>query len=421
MKEQNKKIERIRQGLKNCNNKLKTVLNITLAINSNQPIRKLLSIFKNILVNDLNIKKFILFWNYRKEWKIILKSYVKEEDYKNIDVDRDLLHFDEIEITFAHEDVNFNFDFIIPIKQNNKKVAFLLIGDVSEGLGMSPSLMHLQFVQTLTNIIIVAIQNRSLIKGVIRQKELKKEMETAAEIQKMLIPDNQKLPKTNYFKAVGFYMPHYDVGGDYYDVIKVSKNEYYFCIADVSGKGISAALLMANFQANLRSLIYNNNFTRLEDLIVELNRIINDISQGDRFITLFLAKYNTKKGRLLYVNAGHPAPLLINPKNYIIELKEGTYGLGMQKEINKINVGKLKIRGKTKLLCFTDGFYEPLLLDKPQNAGKVMNILKKDIPLEQTVKEIISATDISKSNKQLFDDVSILAVEMDTLLGKFSL
>jgi len=410
LKEQNS-THKLRKSLKYCNNKLKSLLDITLAINSNLPISKLLSFYYKILVKELNIPKFVLFWHYKNKWRVIIKSHVDKSEYEKINVEKDLIRFKDIEIVLSHSDLNISFDFIIPIKQHSKTVAFLLIGDISEGLGISPSLKNLQFVQTLTNIIIVAIQNRILVLKAIKEEQMKKEMETAAEIQKMLIPNKEDYPKVSGLSVEGFYLPHFEVGGDFYDIIKISKNEYFFVIADVSGKGVSAALLMANLQANLRSLVYNKNKTNIEELIIELNRIVNKIADGDRFITMFIAKYNALKGRLIYVNAGHPAPLLYNSRTKNIrELTEGCPGIGMLKHIENIKVGKIKIKTKSKLLCFTDGFYEPLLINE-KTAKIIKDILKSPISIEDTVASIVKNLNISRENKIFNDDVSILGIE----------
>ena len=140
---------------------------------------------------------------------------------------------------------------------------------------MSPVLKHLNFIQTISSIILVAIENIRLFSESLQQEALKKELELAARMQKILIPDNRTLPWNSCLKVKGFYYPHYEVGGDYYDCIRLSDNETGFCIADVSGKGISAAILMSNFQASLRAL-----FTKdigLPELLKKLNNIVTQM------------------------------------------------------------------------------------------------------------------------------------------------
>ncbi len=167
----------------------------------------------------------------------------------------------------------------------------MLIGDIDEeGEGMSPLIKHLNFIQTISGIIVVAIENQRLFRETLRQEALRRELELASRMQMMLIPDNTRLPADGKIRAQGFYYPHYEVGGDYYDFLTLSDNVVGFCIADVSGKGMSAALLMSNFQASLRAIFTSE--TSLEEMIRKLNTLVVINSAGERFITLFIARYN---------------------------------------------------------------------------------------------------------------------------------
>ena len=145
-----------------------------------------------------------------------------------------------------------SFEIIIPVFHKSKPLAYLLIGDLEDKVEVSPAIKHLNFVQTITNIIVVAIENKKLAKKSILQAALKKEMEFASQMQSMLFPSI--LPNDAQLNAAAFYLPQQEVGGDYYDFIWLNANEFAFCVADVSGKGVPAALLMSNFQANLRVL-----------------------------------------------------------------------------------------------------------------------------------------------------------------------
>jgi sigma-B regulation protein RsbU (phosphoserine phosphatase) len=104
-----------------------------------------------------------------------------------------------------------------------------------------------KFIQALSNIIIVAIENKKLARKQLEQEAFRKELEIASDVQQFLFPD--KLPNTERLKMEASYLPHDLVGGDYYDFIPINKNQFLLCVADVSGKGIPAALMMSNFQA----------------------------------------------------------------------------------------------------------------------------------------------------------------------------
>ncbi len=222
-------------------------------------------------------------------WECLLNGGFPKH-YENIDVESRLLGFDDI--TYVSSEMDFEgVDIIVPVFNNNVHIAFLFIGDIEEeGEGMSPVLKHLNFIQTISSIIIVAIENIRLHKESLRQEALKKELELAARMQKMLIPDNRHMPRNPEIIVNGFYYPHYEVGGDYYDCIKLSDTKTGFCIADVSGKGMSAAILMSNFQASFRALFTAD--TDLEQLIHKLNSIVVLNAAGEKFITFFVARYD---------------------------------------------------------------------------------------------------------------------------------
>ncbi|HCI55928.1 MAG TPA: serine/threonine protein phosphatase, partial [Bacteroidales bacterium] len=233
--------------------KLNALLEITLSINANLPVEELLAKYDSILRNNLGIGKIMIFKREEK-WECILNAGFPDSFQKSINIQDQLLPLTETTIvtnTPGFEGV----DIIIPVCNNLIPLAYIFIGDIEEeGEGMSPVLKHLTFIQTISNIIIVAIENIRLFKESLRQEALKKELELASRMQMMLIPGENQLPSRGKIVVKGFYFPHYEVGGDYYDCLKLSEEITGFCIADVSGKGISAAILMSNFQASLRAL-----------------------------------------------------------------------------------------------------------------------------------------------------------------------
>lgn len=402
------------ERLKFCNFKLKTLLNITRAINTNLPTEELLETYERLLREELNIGKVLIYAYNNKEWEIILESGLAKEDYAEVSIDRDLLPLKDINITLAIENPHLRFfDFIIPVFHNDKALAYILIGDFEEEQeGISPTIKHLHFIQTLTNVIIVAIENKRLFEENMKQERMKKELEMASKMQEMLIPDVDSFPKNEYIKILPYYQPHYEVGGDYYDFGQLSNDEMFFCIADVSGKGMSAAILMSNFQASINALTQSH--IDLPDLVQKLNAIVNKNANGEKFITLFIAKYNYKTKILRYINAGHNPPILYcASKEKIKYLNEGCIGIGMLDEIPVVKMGQLKIECNTRLLCFTDGVVElekNNIEDYGQIAAEKWIINSKSI--EETFNKLKKDLNIDKkSNPALFDDITMLGVE----------
>ena len=395
------------------NFKLNSLLEITQAINANLSVQDLLEKYKKILTENLDIGKIMVFRLIEKDWICILNSGFKKKLEKNIDIEKNLLSVKEITFISALPDkFSDEVDIIIPVIHKELPVAYVLIGDIEEELeGLSPIIKHLRFTQTLSYIIIVAIENIRLYNESLKQAALKKEMELASRMQSLLIPAHNKLPSNDKVHFKAFYHPHLDVGGDYYDVINLSENEVGFCIADVSGKGISAAILMSNFQANLRALFTQE--AHLPVLVEKLNERVLNSASGEKFITLFLAKYNYNTRQLQYINAGHNPPLLYEEKQKkLTQLKSGCVGMGMLDDLPVISLQTVEIKGPTKLLLYTDGLVE---LIEGEDIGYGYEFIQQEISnndsIDTNIREIISQQKIEEGNAAIFDDISILGIE----------
>ena len=242
----------------------------------------------------------------------------------------------------------------------------------------------------------------------VKQERYKKELELAKTMQQLLFPE--ELPSNKRMDISAKYKPRHEVGGDYYDFIPIGEDEYIICIADVSGKGISAAMLMANFQATLRTLVEYQEFD-LKALIVELNKKVMNSAKGEKFITFFLAHYNATSRKLQYVNAGHNHPFITNGKE-VEDLDQGCIGLGMLDELPFINVGKKKLEPNTTIVLYTDGVVE---LENEAEAffgtDRLIKLVHSYYPLkmEDMNNIIFSKLDEWKGPLPLVDDTAIFS------------
>lgn len=391
--------------------KLNALLEITKAINESLSQEKLIKRYEDLLREELKIGKIIIY-KLGESWECVLCSGVKGDE-AGIIVERDLVKFEDISFIPANIDSPLRtFDIIIPVIRDNTHLAFVLIGDIDEeSEGISPTIKHLHFIQTLSNIIMVAIENIRLNEDNIRQAAIKKELELASKLQEMLIPDPGKLPRDGALKVSAFYHPHMDVGGDYYDFIDLAKDEYGFCICDVSGKGVSAAIIMSNFQANLRALFSGEIY--LEDLVVKLNDRVNESTKGERFLTMFVGKFNIRTRELRYVNAGHNPPLLYNKNTGILtRLDSHCVGIGMLDEIPCIVSHKMVVEKDIKLLCYTDGLVEILNDDLVEAGTEVIEtFLQNDLPIKENIDAIVKHYGVMEDNQSIFDDITMLGFD----------
>jgi phosphoserine phosphatase RsbU/P len=390
--------------------KLESLLDITLSINANLPTEQLLSKYENILREHLGIGKVMIF-KRSATWECLMNAGFPKH-LETIDVESKLKEITEIKTSAAglgFEVVNI----IIPVYNNNERLAFVFIGDIEEeGEGMSPVIKHLNFIQTLSSIIIVAVENIRLVKENLLQEVMKKELELAAKMQMMLIPDLSHLKQNPKLVVNGFYYPHYEVGGDYYDCIKLSPAKTGFCIADVSGKGIAAAILMSNFQASLRALFTSD--IDLEVLVRKLNSIVTINSAGEKFITFFVARYDHETRMLEYVNAAHNPPVLYDTvTKEIRHLGASCVGLGMLDEIPSVHISEVKIINYSKIVCYTDGLSE-LKDEEGRELGTevIISHISNNSPVEENMNQMIAHLGLPHNNPRTFDDVSIIVADM---------
>lgn len=390
--------------------KLDALLDITLSINANLPVEALLSKYENILRHDLGIGKILIF-KHSASWECLLNGGFPKH-FEMIDVEAKLSGITEI--AYVTPDLGFEgVDIIVPVYNNKVHLAFVLIGDIDEeGEGMSPVLKHLNFIQTISSIIIVAIENIRLFGESLRQEAFKKELELAARMQQMLIPDNSQMPINPKLIVYGFYYPHYEVGGDYYDCIRLSDTKTGICIADVSGKGISAAILMSNFQASLRALFTHD--IKLETLIHKLNSIVVLNAAGEKFITFFVARYDHKSGKLEYINAAHNPPVLYNTvTGNVLHLKPSCVGIGMLDEMPQVKNTEIMISDNSKIVCYTDGLSELKDRDGKEIGTRVIiRHISNRKPVENNIGKLIAELGLPHDNPSTFDDVSVIAADM---------
>lgn len=386
--------------------KLNSLLEMTNAINSNLGVEHITRIYEFILKEQLGFSKLVLF-NRQEEWNCLLKLGFKGK-VKEINVERDLARFREITfIESSASGIISEFDVVIPVFHKDHALAYLLLKSINPMDRLQEdALNNIAFIQTLTNIMVVAIENKRMARQSIIQERIKKELEVAREMQKLLFPSD--LPSNKQMDLSAKYIPRHEVGGDYYDFIPLGDDEYIICIGDVSGKGIGAAMLMANFQATIRTLFNYQRF-ELDFLVHELNTKVMKSAKGEKFITFFIAHYNAATRKLHYVNAGHNHPVLTNGKE-VIMLDQGTIGLGMLDELPFVNIGQQTLRPNTTLMLYTDGVVE--LENEAEEFFSIERLIKLihsfyPLKMEDMNNLIFSKLDEWRGDLSLVDDTAV--------------
>lgn len=392
--------------------KLNVLLDVAQTINENHSVEDLMQEFETLMREELGVSKILVYTLDEGRWNTILSCGVMREQENNIDVETDLIHIKKITSLGFEENSHLDgFDAVLPLYHNYRLTGYVLVGDNGTEDGISPTIRNLKFIQILSNLIIVFIQNKKMQQKLIHQETIKKELEIAQGVQQNLVPSNQEIIPSSYVNIKSLYYPHLEVGGDYYDVIRLSRHSIGFCIADVSGKGIGAAILMSNFQAMVRALF--NSHVSLKKLTAELNKRVSQNTTYDKFITLFIGRYNTITGKLSYINAGHLPPIVWNEKKKeMIELERGCIGLGMLDTIPGLEVGTVKISKGSKLIAFTDGLVEIDEGNRVQSSfDQLKKILRETSSIDETMEQIKDMVTQNKDEGLIFDDVSVLGIE----------
>ncbi len=191
------------------------------------------------------------------------------------------------------------------------------------------------------------------------QRQSDDELQEAREIQQKLLP--KKLPEVTDYDLAATTQPLRFVGGDYYNVVRTGPQETLFCIADVAGKGLTAALLMSSLQATLKPLIGQRLAPR--ELCHRLNRILCDLTPEGKFISFFVGLLNSRDHQLTYCNAGHNPPLLVRANGQSTELNAAGAVLGQFPDW-RYEQSSVQINSRDRLLVFTDGLVEACNADE---------------------------------------------------------
>lgn len=385
-----------------------------MAINKNMATPKLFLLLQFYLKNQLKINNGLLITNELNKHFEVLMQFGSKEDLNDSHFDCINQKSDVIQLNSTKNNPFLHYNTLIPINHNFKTVAYLLLGEVAKkpDFEISPIIKNIKFIQTITTLVVVAFENKKLEKQRLINLSLQRDLSFAAEIQKILIPVH--LPEFKNFNTAAVYQPQNKIGGDYFDVIQLNPDRFFFCLADISGKGISAALIMANFQAIIRSNIHHAR--KFKRFIEFLNAKTVEITNQNYFITFFGAVYNTKTKVLNYINAGHFPPFFLT-ENQNLDLNSNIPGLGMVDNLPSFSIQKIGVKSPTCIVTYTDGvtdvaneFGEFYGQDRLRN---VLAIQKSGNP-KQLIDVVL--TDIKSFGKEKItytDDLTLFAVHLE--------
>jgi len=201
----------------------------------------------------------------------------------------------------------------------------------------------------------VALRNLEMQAAIIEKERLAAELETAVEIQRRIVPSPEDLPTVEGFEIHGYNYPCREVGGDYFDVIPLDNARFAFIICDVSGKGLSAALLVSTLQATFHSLLQSS--LSLVEIVERANHLLIRNTTAEKFATAFIGIVDTATGLVETINAGHNEPLLVRQDGAIEKLYAGGLILGMF-DFASYESQEIALAPGDTIYLYTDGISE---------------------------------------------------------------
>jgi sigma-B regulation protein RsbU (phosphoserine phosphatase) len=244
-----------------------------------------------------------------------------------------------------------------------------------------------------------------------KRQKLENEIAIAREVQSQLFP--QVLPALPGLELAAICRPARVVSGDYYDFIRTGQDCVGIALADISGKGIFAALLMASLQAALRSQASLDGNCTTADLVSRLNRHVFRNTSDDRYATFFYAVFDVNTRMLTYTNAGHLSPFFVC-RDEVQELSEGGTVIGMFEDI-PYTQGSIKVEPGSLLVAFSDGLTEP---ENVYGEEFGMHRLKEEIlrqrsmPPQRIAENLIAAAEQWAGTPEQADDITVVIARM---------
>ena len=252
------------------------------------------------------------------------------------------------------------------------------------------------------------IENSRLFEEEKKFLQIQQELQVAKEIQKNLLP--QEIPSIKGYNTYAINIPAQEVGGDYYDFIKISDFKTAVALGDVSGKGLSAAMLMANLQATLRGQLLFCDCSK--DCIKRANNLLFKSTDTSKFVTLFFGILDTEKHTLTYCNAGHNEPLLIK-NGKITKLDKGGLLLSCF-EYSDYDEEEIIFEKGSTLVIFSDGITEAMNeAEEEYGDERLEKILLDNIKesSQEIIKNIITDVKLHVGDNAQSDDITIMIIK----------
>jgi len=295
---------------------------------------------------------------------------------------------------------------VIPMQMEEEIRGLFVVGEKIKAQPFQPD--EIEFLSTLCNLAMISIENARLFADALEKERIEEELNIARDIQQRLLP--QECPQIDGVEIKGLNIPTRQVGGDLFDCIRLEDNRLAVAIADVSGKGVPASLLMSSLHAGLHNLVGIGG--DIPAMVGRLNNFIQANTGYDKFITFFYGEFDLAGKSFTYVNAGHNLPYLFRADGSTRRLETGGLLLGMLPNMPYASETVPMQRGDL-LLLFTDGVTEAKSSgDEDFEEEKLEAVVRPNLhlPLEELLNTIVDAVRAHSADMPQSDDITMMAV-----------
>ncbi len=304
--------------------------------------------------------------------------------------------------------ISLGVELIIPMQIQQETKGLILLGKRINNIPYSDS--DIEFIYSIGSLALISIENARLFKETLEKQKMEKDLEIARNIQKNLFP--KSIPRLKNFEIAAMNLSSKQVGGDYYDVMKLDENNCLVAIADVSGKGVPASLLMANLQAFLK--IVSRHGMELSEATGIINDLVSENTMGENFITFFWAIFDENKKTITYVNAGHNPPYVIR-NGAITKLCKGGMILGILKTLKPYQLETVELESEDVIILFTDGVTEAMNRKMEEFSDERLEELVSRIYMKnpnEILDEIISEVQHYTDGAIQSDDITLMIIKV---------
>lgn len=364
------------------------------------------------LLGQFLLKKFALVRFENEETEILDSKFDDEELLSLINK----YELQDIKESITNNLIQTNFpelallgvELIVPMQLQGKTRGLIFLGERPIRKEYSES--DLEFIYSIGNLAIISLENTRLFYEALEKQKMEEDLLIARDIQRNLLP--QTLPDYDNYDIAALNVSSKQVGGDYYDVIPLDDEKFYIAIADVSGKGVPASLMMANIQAFLQVICRQG--IRIDEATGMINDLVTANTSEGRFITFFWGYIDTKKNTLTYVNAGHNPPYIIR-NGKIIKLDKGGIIFGVMKTVVPYIFEEVKLKKDDVIILYTDGVSEAMNLNNEEYSEEKLQSVAESL-VNKTAEEILSGI---KEDVQIFtqgnaqsDDITMIVIKV---------